>query len=254
MATIDINADAGESFGRWTLGDDEALLPQLTSINLACGFHAGDPLTMQRAVRLALGHGVTVGAHPGFPDRVGFGRRELAASAAEVYTDVLYQIGALEAFLKVEGSSLHHVKAHGALYHKMMRDEEIARAVAQAVKDYDASLPLVVLAGPGGELMVFSAKEVGAKVVLEAFPDRAYLVSGYLAPRTMENSVIHDPQHVAERAVQMVTEGHVTALDGGTVTIHAQTLCIHGDNPAAPDIARAVSGALKDAGVTLAAF
>lgn len=254
MATIDLNADAGESFGRWTLGADEALLPQLTSINLACGFHAGDPLTMQRAVRLALGHGVAVGAHPGFPDRVGFGRRELAASAAEIYADVLYQVGALAAFLKVEGSSLHHVKPHGALYHKMMRDEEIARAVAQAVKDYDAALPLVVLAGAGGELMVSCAEDVGTKVVLEAFPDRAYLASGYLAPRNMEHSVIHDSQHVAERAVQMVTEGCVTALDGGTVAIHAQTLCIHGDNPEASETARAVSDALKSAGVSLAAF
>ena len=252
--TVDLNADAGESFGPWTMGADEALFASLTSVNLACGFHAGDPLTMHKTVQLAATHGVQVGAHPGFPDRVGFGRRDVGASFEEVYTDVLYQLGALHAFLRVEGVALHHVKAHGALYLKMMRDEATARAVAAAVHDYDASLPLVILGGPGGAVMARAAEEAGVKVVQEAFPDRAYSENGYLAPRSTEGAVIRDPQQAAARAVQMVTEGRIETLEGGTTDIEAQTLCIHGDNPEAPTIAAAVREALEAAGVHVQAF
>ena len=252
--TVDLNADAGESFGPWTMGADEALFPNLTSVNLACGFHAGDPLTMRKTVHLAATHGVQVGAHPGFPDRVGFGRRDVSASFEEVYTDVIYQLGALHAFLRVEGAALHHVKVHGALYLKMMRDEATARAVAAAVHDYDASLPLVILGGPGGAVMVRAAEEAGVRVVQEAFPDRAYLGNGYLAPRSIEGAVVRDPERAAARAVQMVTEGRVETLDGGETEIQAQTLCVHGDSPEAPDIAAAVRGALEAAGVLVQAF
>ncbi|AEB12907.1 LamB/YcsF family protein [Marinithermus hydrothermalis] len=248
---VDLNADAGESFGAWRMGQDEALFPLLTSVNLACGFHAGDPRTMLRAVRLAKSHGVRVGAHPGFPDLVGFGRRDLDASPEEVYADVLYQIGALAAFLRLEGMPLHHVKPHGALYLRMARDPEIARAVAQAVKDYDPELPLVLL---GGTAMEEAARAVGARYVREAFPDRAYLSNGQLAPRRMEGALVHDPKRAAERAVQMVVEGKVKALDGGWVEVKAETLCIHGDNPESVAIARAVREALLAAGVEVRPF
>ncbi len=248
---VDLNADAGESFGAWRMGQDEALFPLLTSVNLACGFHAGDPRTMLRAVRLAKAHGVSVGAHPGFPDLVGFGRRDLDASPEEVYADVLYQIGALAAFLRLEGMPLHHVKPHGALYLRMARDPEIARAVAQAVKDYDPELPLVLL---GGTVMEEAARAVGARYVREAFPDRAYLSNGQLAPRRVEGALVRDPERAAERAVQMVVEGKVAALDGGWVEVQAETLCIHGDNPEAVAIARAVREALLAAGVEVRPF
>ena len=251
MKQVDLNADAGESFGRWRLGNDEELFPLITSANLATGFHAGDPRVMLKSVRLAKKHGVAVGAHPGFPDLVGFGRRDLAASPEEVYTDVLYQIGALSAFLKLEGLPLHHVKPHGALYLRMLRDKETALAVAQAVKDYDEELPLVLL---GNTLMEEAAKEVGVRYVREAFPDRAYLSDGRLAPRSMEGALIKDPKRAAERAVEMVLEGEVEALDGGRVKVEAETLCIHGDNPEAVDIARAVREALEAHGVQIRPF
>ena len=249
--TIDLNADAGESFGRWQLGHDEELFPLLSSVNLATGFHAGDPRVMLRSVRLAKRHGVAVGAHPGFPDLVGFGRRDLAASPEEAYTDVLYQIGALSAFLRLEGLPLHHVKPHGALYLRMLRDEALARAVAQAVKDYDPDLPLVLL---GGTPMEEAAKAVGVRYVREAFPDRAYLSDGRLAPRSMEGALIRDPKQAARRAVQMVLEGEIEALDGGRVKVEAETLCVHGDNPEAVAIARAVREALVEHGVEIKAF
>ncbi len=249
--TIDLNADAGESFGRWQLGHDEELFPLLSSVNLATGFHAGDPRVMLRSVRLAKRHGVAVGAHPGFPDLVGFGRRDLAASPEEAYTDVLYQIGALSAFLRLEGLPLHHVKPHGALYLRMLRDEALARAVAQAVKDYDPDLPLVLL---GGTPMEEAAKAVGVRYVREAFPDRAYLSDGRLAPRSMEGALIRDPKEAARRAVQMVLEGEIEALDGGRVKVEAETLCVHGDNPEAVAIARAVREALIEHGVEIKAF
>jgi len=251
MKKIDLNADAGESFGHWKMGADEALFPILSSVNLAAGFHAGDPLTMQRSVRLAKQHGVAVGAHPGFPDRVGFGRRDLAVTPDQAYTDVLYQIGALAAFLRVEGINMHHVKPHGALYLQMVRNKETAKAVAQAVKDYDPELPLVLLFGTP---MEEAALEVGVRYVREAFPDRAYLSDGRLSPRSMAGSLIRDPQKAAERAVQMVLEGKIPALDGGEVEVQAETLCVHGDNPEAVEIARAVREALLAAGVEVVAY
>ena len=252
--TIDLNADAGESFGHWQVADEASLFPHLTSVNLACGFHAGDPLSMQTAVELAKANGVAVGAHPGFPDKVGFGRRDLAASAEEVRSDVLYQLGALQAFLRHADMPMHHVKAHGSLYLKMMTDADTAGAVADAVAAFDPQLPLVVLAGAGGALMAKTAEDFGLKTVAEAFPDRAYLANGQLAPRRMKGAVLNDAAHIAERAVALATGQALQALDGGEVTVEAETLCLHGDNPNAPETAAAVRQALQKAGVSVAAF
>ena len=254
MNYIDLNADAGEAFGAWQLGHDGELMPQLTSVNLACGFHAGDAGTMQRSVALALRYGVAVGAHPGFNDPLGFGRRELAASPDEVYADSLYQLGALSAFLRPHGRTLHHVKAHGALYLKMLVDVQAAAAVAAAVKDFDPTLPLVVLAGPGGEQMATVAQEAGLRAVLEAFPDRGYLDDGRLAPRSAPGAVVHDPLGVAARALQMARDSVVVSLSGKRLKINAQTLCLHGDAPNAPAAARAVRTTLANAGIAVQTF
>lgn len=251
---IDLNADTGESFGAWPMGHDEALFTKITSANLACGFHAGDPLTIQRSVQLARKNSVAIGAHPGFPDLVGFGRRDMALSPENAYADTLYQLGALHAFVARENETLHHVKPHGALYLRMLQDSELARAVSQAIADFDKNLPLVVLGGPGGKVMQEAAAEVGLRAVLEAFPDRAYLADGRLAPRSLANSLVRDPEVAARRAVEMVTLGRVEALGGGEAEVRAETLCIHGDNLEAPEIARAVRAALEAAGITIRPF
>jgi UPF0271 protein len=251
---VDLNADAGESFGPWKLGDEERLFPFLTSVNLACGFHAGDPLVMRQSVWLAAEAGVRAGAHPGFPDLTGFGRRDMNLHPDELHAVVLYQLGALSAFLVAEGLEMHHVKPHGALYLRMARDKETARTVARAVRDFNSALPLVVLGGPGGQVMREAARQYGIRTVNEAFPDRAYLASGHLAPRSLDGAAVRDPQAAAERAVKMVLHGEIEALDGSAVWLEAQTLCIHGDNAEAPDIAIAVWEALEAAGVEITAF
>lgn len=251
---IDLNADVGESYGGWQLGSEDTLMPLLSSANIACGFHAGDPRSIRTCIARAQMHDVALGAHPGFPDLVGFGRRNLAASPDEVYTDVLYQLGALEAFVRVAKGQLHHVKPHGALYMKMHRDAPTARAVAEAVAAFDSRLPLVIMAGPGGNVAAREVARVGVDVVLEAFPDRAYTADGHLAPRTEPNATLHDPQDIAERAAQMVLEGSVTASTGETVPLSLHTLCLHGDNPAATEAARAVRTALTEAGVAIRPF
>ena len=251
---VDLNADAGESFGPWPMGDDARLFPHLTSVNLACGVHAGDPLTIARAVRLAQEHEVQIGGHPGFPDLVGFGRRDLAMDPEELYASVLYQLGALHAFVAVVGLNLHHVKPHGALYLRMVSDATTADAVARAIRDFDNRLPLVLLGGPAGRTMLDAANEHGLAVVREAFPDRAYLADGHLAPRSIAGAVIRDPAVVAKRAAAMISTGSVAALDSGTAKIEADTLCLHGDNPEAPEIAAAVRAALAEAGVEVEAY
>jgi len=251
MRTIDLNADAGESYGPWKMGRDNELFPIISSVNLATGFHAGDPRTILNGVSLALQHGVSVGAHPGFPDLVGFGRRDMAVSPEQVYADTIYQIGALAGFLRVKGMDLHHVKPHGALYLQMLSNFDTAEAVAAAVRDYDANLPLVLL---GGTVMEDAARNAGVRFVREAFPDRSYLANGRLAPRRMEGALVRNPEVVAERAVKMVLEGKIEALDGGMVEINAETLCVHGDNPEAVAIARAVRDALEKNGVTVSSY
>ncbi len=254
MLSIDLNADAGESFGNWKVANEEALFPHLSSVNLACGFHAGDPLTIQTSVALAKRLKVAVGAHPGFNDKAGFGRRDIAASPKELYTDTLYQLGALKAFLDAEGLPLHHVKAHGALYLKMMKDEAIARAVTEAVATFDKTIPMVILGGSGGELMQKVSRDIGVKAISEAFPDRAYLANGQLAPRSLAGSVLDTPDQIAQRAVKMAKGEAIDALDGGSLQLEAQTLCLHGDNPHAVQTALAVRQALLSAGVEVRAF
>ncbi len=248
---IDLNADAGESFGAWTMGDDEALFALLSSVNVACGFHAGDPLTMLASLERARRHGVGVGAHPGYPDRVGFGRRIMDATPEQVHADVLYQISALAGMASATGVTLRHVKAHGALSTRAWTHAETAAAVAQATRDFDPTLPLLVL--PATHLET-QARKLGVPVVLEAYPERAYLQDGRLAPRSMPGSSIHDPTEAARRAVLMVTEGRIEALDGGYFEFEVDTLCIHGDNPQAVPIARAVRAALDAEGIEVRAF
>lgn len=248
---IDLNADAGESFGNWKLGNDEELFEYVTSANLACGFHAGDPLTMRQSVELCKRLSVAAGAHPGFPDRVGFGRREMAASPEEIYADLLYQLGALSAFLRLEGVPLHHVKAHGALYNRAAKDAATARAIAQAIRDFDPGLPLVVL--PGTPLEA-EALALGLRAVREAFPERGYAPDGRLAARGTPGAIIHDPEEAARRAVQIVLHGKLEAVDGSLIRLEAETLCIHGDNPKAPQIARRIREALEAEGVEIRAF
>jgi len=246
MTRIDLNADMGESYGVWTLGNDLEVLRWVTSANVACGFHAGDPHSLSLTLGAAKSAGVAVGAHPGYPDRVGFGRRFLECSPQEVYADVLYQIGALFGLARAQGIRLTHVKAHGALYNRAALHPETAQAVAQATLDFDSSLPLTVLAGSVGEEV---AHKMGLRVRREGFPERAYLKSGQLAPRTLPGSSLHDPQEVAARALSMVLEGRVLALDGGEVELNLDTVCIHGDNRDAPRLAQAVRHALEGAGV-----
>jgi UPF0271 protein len=250
-STIDLNADAGESLGPWRLGRDEELYPLVTSVNLACGFHAGDPGTMLGSVRLARASGCAVGAHPGLPDLVGFGRREMRIDPDQAYADALYQVGALEALLRAEGMALHHVKPHGALYMQMLHDEGLARAIAAAVRAYDRGLPLVVLAGTD---MQRAAVAEGARVIREAFPDRGYLANGLLAPRGVPGALVREPRQAARRALRMALGEPVETVDGGQVALDPETLCIHGDNPESVEIARAVRESLESGGVAVRAF
>jgi UPF0271 protein len=251
MAAIDINIDAGESYGAWRMGDDAGTFPHATSVNLACGFHGGDPASMLTAARLALEHGLAIGAHPGLPDLVGFGRRALQVTPEQAYGDVVYQVGALAGVLGVLGGTLHHVKLHGAFSTHVAEDPAVADGVLRAVHDIDATLPLVVT--PGSQL-ARAADEIGHPSVHEAFPERGYAPSGQLARRGTPGAVITDVDEAARRAVRMALEGKVDAIDGTPISFAPRTLCIHGDNPHAAHIAAAVRSALEAAGVELAAF
>jgi UPF0271 protein len=243
---FDFNCDMGESFGAWRMGRDEDVLPFVTSVNVACGFHAGDPATMRRTVRLAEAHGIGIGAHPGFPDLRGFGRRNLAATADEVRDDLVYQIGALMAFTRAK--ALQHVKAHGALYNMAASGGDLARAIGEAVLETDPAMVLVVLAGsPWADL----AERMGLHVAREAFADRALMPDGTLVPRARPGAVIHDTAEVIERSVRLATEGTVVAISGEVVPVKADTLCLHGDTPDAVALASALRGALERAGVAL---
>jgi len=250
-ATVDLNSDLGESFGRWRLGDDEALLGVVTSANVACGFHAGDASTLRRTCAQASERGVVIGAQVGYQDLAGFGRRFVDVHPNELVDDVLYQLGALEAFARVAGSTIRYVKPHGALYNAVVHHESQAAAVVEAVRTYDDSL--AVLGLPGSALLA-AAERAGLRAVQEAFADRAYTPSGTLVPRTEEGAVLHDATEVAERVVRMVTEGVVEAVDGTTVRVDASSVCVHGDSPDAVTMATAVRDALTAAGVKLGSF
>ena len=248
---IDLNADLGESFGAWTMGQDAQLMPLVTSANVACGSHAGDPAVMRKTVRLARAHGVAVGAHPGFPDLAGFGRREMQLTPQEVEDLVLFQIGALAAIAQSEGVRLQHVKAHGALYNMACRDEAMAEAIARAVVAFD---PTLVLFGLPGSALLQAGLDAGLPVAAEAFADRAYCADGSLAPRSEPGSVIHEVDTVVARAVTMVRDQAVVTTDGTTIQFEADTLCLHGDTPGAALLAAAVRRGLEDAGVLVAAL
>lgn len=245
---IDLNADLGESFGPYRLGMDEAVLPLVSSANVACGFHGGDPRVMRETVRLAALAGTAVGAHPGFPDREGFGRRHMALSAVEVEADALYQIGALAAFCRAAGVRLRHVKAHGALHHAAVADRSIADALARAVLSFDPDLIFVAL--PGTHLED-AGRAAGLRVAREGFVDRGYLPDGRLVPRGQAGAFIEDPLQAAERALQMVQEGRVRAVDGSLLSVRVETLCVHGDNPLAAAFLGAVRSRLEAAGIAI---
>ncbi|HEX7520051.1 MAG TPA: 5-oxoprolinase subunit PxpA [Candidatus Deferrimicrobium sp.] len=239
---IDLNCDMGEGYGRYVLGNDEAVIPLVSSVNVACGFHASDPSTMRRTVKLAKEWNVAVGAHPSFPDRVGFGRREMSASPAEIRDDVIYQLGALLAFCKAEGVPLRHVKPHGALYNLAARDIEAATAIAAAVRSVDPSLYLVGLCGSA---MVAAARETGLKFAPEAFADRGYRKDGRLVSRKEHGAVLDDPEVVAERVVRMVRDGEVITVDGTGIPIDPKTVCVHGDTPGVVALLRAIRSRLE---------
>ena len=250
MHSIDLNSDIGESFGRWSLGNDSEVMKSVTSANVACGYHAGDPSVMRETVRTARAAGVAVGAHPGFPDLVGFGRRNMAASPREVEDFVLYQVGALAAIAAAEGVRLQHVKAHGALYNMAIRDRALADAIAKAVATFDRSLIFFGL--PGSELLR-AGEAAGLRVAAEGFADRSYEPDGSLTPRHRPDAVIHDAQAVVERAVRMVREGVVRTTDGRDIPMRVETICTHGDTPGSHDLTRRLREGLERAGVTVRA-
>ncbi|KUM35063.1 5-oxoprolinase subunit PxpA [Arthrobacter sp. EpRS71] len=248
---MDLNADLGESFGSWTMGDDASMFRIVSSANVACGFHAGDPLTMLDSCRAAFELDVRVGAHVGYRDLAGFGRRSLDMTFDELFGDVLYQLGALDGMAHAVGASVDYVKPHGALYNRIVRDAEQAEAVVAAVHAYDPGLPVLGL--PGSAWLTL-AEESGHPVFREAFVDRAYLPDGTLVPRTQEGAVLHDPDAVVAQAVRLATRKEVLAVDGTLVPVQADSLCIHGDTPGAVNMAAAVREGLEKAGVEIEAF
>jgi UPF0271 protein len=243
---IDINSDMGESFGAYTIGHDAGLLRSVTSANVAAGFHAGDPSVLRATIRAAKAHGVAVGAHPGFPDLVGFGRRELNVTAREAEDMVLYQVAAVAGVAASEGVALQHVKPHGALFNMAVRDGELAAAIARAVAHLDRNL---VLFGLPGSKILDAGRAEGLRVAGEVFADRAYEADGSLASRRKPGTVIHDADAVVARAIRMVTEGTVVALDGTIVALEADTICVHGDTPGSDILAEKLRAGLEAAGV-----
>jgi len=248
---IDLNADIGESFGIYRTGNDQDLLRSITSGSIACGFHAGDPAVMRHTVRMAVDAGVSIGAHPGFPDLAGFGRREMSIEPRDIVDLVLYQIGAMSAIAKAEGAALRHVKPHGALYNMSVRREDIAEAIARATASFDAAL---VLVGLPGSALLSAGSRAGLRTAAEAFADRSYESDGSLTPRQVAGAVLSTPAQVAERVVRMVRDGEVAARDGSTLSLRADTICVHGDTPAAAQLAAAVRMALEAAGIELQAL
>ena len=249
--SVDLNADLGEGFGVWTLGDDEAMLDIVTSANVACGFHAGDPAGLLRVCRAAAGRGVRIGAQVSYRDLAGFGRRFIDVDPAELTAEVIYQIGTLSALATAAGTSVSYVKPHGALYNTIVTHEAQARAVAAAVRAVDPALPVLGLVG---SVFFEQARSHGLRTVAEAFADRAYRPDGQLVSRREPGAVLHDPAEIAERVLTMITAGRVTAADGTDIAISAESVCVHGDSPGAVRIATAVRDRLVAAGVRPAPF
>lgn len=248
---IDLNSDLGESFGAWRMGDDAAMLAIVSSANVACGFHAGDPAGILATLRSAAAHGVSVGAHVAYPDLVGFGRRNMDLSSADLQASVIYQIGALQGLAAAAGTRVRYVKPHGALYNFIAHDARQAADVIAAVKAVDASLGLVVLAGSA---LAGWAREAGLRTVEEAFADRGYRADGSLVPRNQPGAVLHDPDAIAERMLQLARDGTVTAVDGSVVRVHAQSICVHGDSPGAVAMAQRLRERLTAEGIAIRAF
>ena len=248
---IDMNSDVGESFSVYKLGLDEEVIPHITSANIACGFHAGDPGVMRKTVALAKQYGVEVGAHPGFPDLMGFGRRNVDATLEEIQDYIVYQTGALQGFAQSQGLRLQHVKAHGSLYNMAVANPKIWEAIAEAVAKVDREIIVVALASSKRESLLEIGKRHGIRIAFEAFPDRAYNKDGSLVSRREKGAVIHDHEIVAKRALKMALEGKVVAMDGTEIELKADTLCVHGDNPAAVEMVKRIRQQLKDAGVTV---
>ncbi len=251
MSTVDLNSDLGEGFGQWTLGDDDALLEVVTSANVACGFHASDATIMRRVCHKAVEHDVAIGAQVGSRDLPGFGRRFIDVEPHELTQDVIYQVGALDAFARVAGSRVRYVKPHGALYNAIVHHEEQAAAVVAAVVDYDRTLPVL---GLPGSAWLRLAEEAGLTTVHEAFADRAYTPEGTLVSRRLPGAVLHDADQIARRCVAMATGEPVTDVEGGSLDLRPGSICVHGDTAGAVEIARAVRAALTAAGVDLAPF
>jgi UPF0271 protein len=248
--TIDLNCDMGESYGAWTMGQDLALLDLITSANIACGFHAGDPATMQRTVQLAVAKGVALGAHPSLPDLQGFGRRTMNMTPEEARGLTLYQIGALDAFARAAKTRLHHVKPHGALYNMAAKNRPLAEAIAGAVQDFD---PDLILVGLSGSELISSGQKIGLRCASEVFADRGYEVDGSLSPRDQPGAMITDEEIAVRRVLRMVLEGRVESRTGVEVALQADTVCIHGDQPKALAFARRLRSALEEAGVEVLA-
>lgn len=245
---IDLNSDLGESFGAYTIGTDEEVIRHISSANVACGFHAGDPLVMERTVSAAKKCQVAVGAHPGFPDLLGFGRRNMVCTPQEVRAYVQYQVGALLAFTEAHGVTLQHCKPHGTLYNMAAKDVELARAIAQGIAAVDQD---IILLGMAGSKLLQAGQEAGLRVASEVFADRAYQADGSLVPRSMPGAVIHDQNEVVQRALRMITEGEVTAQTGEKISLEAHSVCVHGDNPAAAQATKELRQALERAGISV---
>ncbi len=249
--TVDLNADLGESFGVWKLGDDDAMLDVVTSANVACGFHAGDPKLLLRTCRAAAERGVRIGAQVSYRDLAGFGRRFIDADPEDLKADVIYQIGALQAIAQVCGSTVSYVKPHGALYNTIVTNHDQARAVAEAVHAVDPALPVL---GLSGSVFFADAGDLGLRTVSEAFADRAYRSDGQLVSRRLPNAVLHDVEEIAHRVSSMVTAGRVAAADGSMIPIAVESVCVHGDSPGAVQIANAVRERLRADGVEISPF
>jgi len=250
MKKIDLNCDMGESYGAWTMGADAGVMPYISSANIACGFHAGDPATIRKTVRLAVDSGVAVGAHPSLPDLMGFGRRVMRISPQDMYDLVIYQAGAVEAFARAAGAKLHHVKCHGALYNMAANDEGLSEAMAKAVKDLGSGVILYCLSRSKNFEI---AKKSGVSVAGEVFADRGYSDDGTLAPRDKPGGMIEDAAASVKQALAMIEDGYVTSLGGKRVAVAADTMCLHGDQPGAVTFAKTLREAFKESGISVAA-
>jgi len=251
LKAIDLNSDVGESFGNYKLGLDEDVIPLISSANIACGYHAGDPAVMRQTVALARTHGVGLGAHPGLPDLVGFGRRNMDVTLEEIRDFVTYQIGALQAVAALQGARLQHVKPHGALYNMAVKTPEIWDAVAEVMAKLDERLILFVLAGPDRQELQAIGRRRGIRIAFEFFADRAYNRDGTLVSRKLPGAVIHDNDGVAAKVVKLVKEGKVKTIDGSEIELQAETICVHGDNPQAVALVKKIRETLEAAGVAV---